>query len=286
MTKPIKITVRGTSHRGDDAPTVEDLLSQIQDFVEVLHGVEDAVSDNGSGEIVWRITNATKNSPLTFEITPYPKNHAMNIDQRAAKVVGAVAEGFQAIATSGERPMYFSDQVIGRAEKIYNRVINGLAETVVDFSEYEDVPELQVNKVTARAGVEHIASFRKPAPIAHRELGSLEGHIAKVELDGFHRPIVWLRSRLDGQIVKCISGDGGLDRIGHFEVAEVLRGLRVRVHGMMNYKDLEQIANIEVDGVHVFEPDKELPDMDAIVSPGFTGGIEASAYLEALREDG
>ncbi len=55
---------------------------------------------------------------------------------------------------------------------------------------------------------------------------------------------------------------------------------------MMNYKDLEQIANIEVDGVHVFEPDKELPDMDAIVSPGFTGGIEASAYLEALREDG
>ena len=286
MTKPIKITVRGTNNRGNDAPTVQDLLSQIQDFVSVLHGVEDAVSDDGKSEIVWRITNATKNSPITFEITPYPKNHAMNIDRRAEKVIGFAAEGLRAITTSNERPMYFSDQVIGKAEKIYNRVTNGLAETLVDFSEYENAPELLVTKHTAKAGAENIAGIRKPPPIAHRELGSLEGHIAKVEIDGLHRPIVWLRSRLDGQMVKCVSGEGGLDRIGHYEVMEVLRGLRVRVHGLMNYKDLEQIANIEVDGVHVFEPDDELPDMRAIVSPDFTAGIEASAYLKALREDG
>ena len=101
MTKPIKITVSGTDHRGGDAPAVEDLLAQIKDFVYVLREVEDAVSDTG-GEIVWRVTDASKNSPLTIEVTPTPKQHAMNIDERVEKVVRATAMGFQKIAQTGE----------------------------------------------------------------------------------------------------------------------------------------------------------------------------------------
>lgn len=286
MAEPIKIIVRGTDHGDGDAPTVEDLLSQIQDFVSVLHGVESAVAEDGKKEIVWRVTNATKSSPLTFEVTPYPKKHAMNIDQRASMVVSATATGLQQIATTGERPMYFTDQVVEKAERVYTRVMNGLAETVVDFSAYEDAPILRVDKQTAQQSVDRILELRKPRPVAHRELGSLEGHIAKVELDGFDRPIVWLKSRLDRQLVKCVASDSGLDRIGHLKVAKVFQGLRVRVHGLLNYKSLEQVASIDVEGIHVFEPDSELPDAATIVSPNFTCGVEASAYLEALREDG
>lgn len=286
MAKPIRIIVRGADNRGDDAPTVEDLLEQIQDFVAVLHSVESAVADDGKEEIVWRVTDATRNSPLTFEVTPYPKTHAMNIDRRAMEVVTATAKGLKQIATTGGRPMYFSDQAIDRAERVYARVTNGLAETNVDFSAYDAAPNLEVNRDSARSSISHIEEFRTPTPVAHREIGSLEGFVAKVELDGFQRPIVWLRSRLDGQIVKCVASDGGLDRIGHFEVMEVLKGKRVRVHGLLHYKSLEQIASIEVEGVHVFEADTELPDAASIVSPGFTKGVEPSAYLEALRQDG
>ncbi|MCV2892451.1 hypothetical protein [Lentibacter sp. XHP0401] len=286
MTKPIKITVSGTDHRGGDAPTVEDLLSQIQDFVYVLREVESAVSDTSSSEIVWRVTNATKNSPLTIEVTPTPKQHAMNIDMRAEKVVRATALGFQKIAQTGERPPFFTDQVLDRAAKVYARVTNGLATTVVDFGAYEDAPILNATPSAARDIVKRLDAAKRPAPISHRELGSLEGFISKVELDGFGRPIVWLKSRLDGQVVKCISDEDGLDRIGHFEVSEVLKGLRVRVHGMMHFKDLEQITSIDVDGVHVFEADAGLPDYASIVAPDFTGGLEASEYLEELRRDG
>lgn len=286
MAKPIKITVKGTDNRGDDAPTVGDLLDQIQDFVFVLREVEGAIAEDNRGEIVWRVTNAMRNSPLTFEITPYPRNFAMNIDNRAEEVVSATARGLKELSDTGERPMYFSDQVLDRAEKVFTRNTNGLASTVVDFSEYADAPKLEVTPEVARQSLARILEVKEPAPIAHRELGSLEGLIAKVELDGHGRPLVWLRSRLDGQIVKCVSSAKGLDRIGHFEVAEVLRGLRVRVHGILNYKGLEQIATINVEGVHVFEPDKDLPEPGSIVSPGFTRGVEASAYLEALRDDG
>ncbi len=285
MAKPIKIIVRGTDNRGDDAPTVEDLLPQIQDFVSVLQSVESSVSDDGKEEIVWRVTDATRNSPLAFEVTPYPKTHAMNIDRRAIDVVTATATGLEQITTTGERPLYFSDQVIDRAERVYARVTNGLAETHVDFSAY-DVPSLGVTKDSAKNSISRIVALRASPPVAHREIGSVEGFVAKVELDGFHRPIVWLRSRLDGQLVKCVASDGGLDRIGHFEVVEVLKGKRVRVHGLLHYRSLEKISSIEVEGVHVFESDSELPEAATIVSPGFTEGVESSEYLEALREDG
>jgi hypothetical protein len=261
-------------------------LAQIQDFVFVLREVEEAVSDGNATEIVWRVTNATKNSPLTFEVTPTPKRHAVNIDMRAEKVVQATAKGFQHLAQTGERPTYFTDQVVDRATKVYARVTNGLATTVVDFSDYDDAPNFSATPDRARDVARKLDAVKRPAPIAHRELGSLEGFITKVELDGFGRPLVWLKSRLDGQVVKCVSDAKGLDRIGHFEVSEVLNGLRVRVHGLLNYKDLEQIASIDVEGVHVFEADDKLPNHDEIVSPNFTNGVEAIEYLERLHSDG
>lgn len=285
MAKPIRITIRGTDNRGTDAPTVEDLLSQIQDFVSLLRGVEGAISDGGAMEIDWRVTDATKNSPLTLEVTPFPRNFAMNIDRRAAQVVLATSQGIDALASRGERPMYFSDILIGRAERMFERVTNGLAETFVDTSEYDSIESIRVNRELAGTGIKHISELRSPKAIEYRELGSIEGFITKIELDGYNRPLVWLKHRLDGQTVKCVTKGNALDRIGHYEVAEVLKGLRVQIFGLIIYKDLEKISSVEADAIHVFASDKELPDMEDIVAPNFTKGLEAAEYLRVIRED-
>lgn len=284
MSKPITFTVTGSDRFGDDAPTVEDLLGQIEAWIDVLRNVEVAVAERGKPELVWRVTDARKNSPLTFEVTPYPTTHGMNIEQRATKVVSAAATGVKQLTDTGERPLYFTDQTIDRVEKIYARVTNGLAETIVDFSNYQ-VPNFEATPETARRSIEQIKATRLAAPVAHRELGSLEGFISKVELDGHGRPIVWLRSRLDDLEVKCVSDSAGLSRIGHLEVSEVLQGLRVRVHGMLHYKDLERVGSVSVETVHVFDPDGTLPGPADIVDPDFTGGLESCAYLDALRAD-
>ena len=286
MAQPIRISVKGIDTEGDDAPTVEDLLSQIQDFVSILRGVEKAVAEDGQEQLVWRVTDATKNSPITFEVTPFPKTHGINIDARAATVVSAAATGLAQIAERADRPLHFTDEVVVKAGRLNSRVFNGLSETKIDFSEYDNVCQVDVNPRVARRVINHIAEFKEPAPITHRELGSIEGFITRVELDGFNRPLVWMRSRLDNQFIKCISNNRGLDRIGHFEVAEVLRGLRVRVIGLIHYKDIEKIERIEVESVQVFEPDQLLPDSNSIVSPNYTSGVESSKYLETLREDG
>ena len=282
MPKPIIFTVRGTDRFGDDAPTVEDLLGQIETWIDVLHNVEAAIADTSKAELVWRVTDARKNSPLTFEVTPFPATFGMNIDQRAQKVVSAAAMGVKHLTETGERPLYFTDQTIDRVERIYARLTNGLAQTTVDFS-YYDAPNFEATPEIALRSIEQITATRAAAPVPHRELGSLEGFINKVELDGYGRPIVWLRSRLDGQEVKCVSDEDGLSRIGHLEVSEVLRGLRVRVYGLIHFKDLERISSIAVETVHVFQPDETLPGPADILDPDITRGMESCAYLEALR---
>lgn len=286
LAQPIKITIKGKTSVGIDAPTVEDLLSQIQDFIAVLRGVEEAVADGEGEEIDWRITDASRNSPLTFEVTPFPKQHAMNIDNRAKEVVLAASSGINSLMRNAERPLYFSDVLISKVAKMFDRVSNGLSETRIDVSAYDGVQEISVTEAGAPDVLKRIQKFKSPEPISYREIGSIEGFVAKIELDGFRRPILWLRHRLDNQLVKCVSNKNGLARIGHYEVAEVLKGLRVQVFGLINYKDLEKISSIDVDGLHVFPRDDELPDIADIVTPGFTGGLEATEFLRVVRKDG
>jgi hypothetical protein len=210
----------------------------------------------------------------------------MNVDNRAQEVVAATAIGVDALARGADRPMYFSDALIGKVEKVFDRVANGLAETAIDTSAYPGVPQITVTRTSVPEALDNLHRYRSQEPVSYKEIGSVEGFISKVELDGYHRPIIWLRHRLDGQMVKCVSTERGLDRIGHYEVAEVLKGLRVQVFGLLHYRGLEKIANVEVEGVHVFAEDSDLPDIEEIVAPGFTGGIEASEYLRRYREDG
>ncbi|WP_291343711.1 hypothetical protein [Acidiphilium sp. 20-67-58] len=286
MASPIKITVRGTEIDGEDAPTVEDLLAQIQDFVAILCGVEESISTGGKREIIWRVTDASKNSPLSFEITPFPREHAMNIDRRAAQVIMSTTRGVKEIAKTGERPAHFSDNLVSRIERIFDRVTNGLADTSIDVSGYDQSLTVDITRSFAANASRAILSARPQGAVPHREIGSVEGTITRVELDGYGRPVVWLRARLDGQVVKCVAHRGALDRIGHYEIMEVLKGMRVSVHGLISYKDYEEFGGVEVEGVHVFPPDEELPDHQNIVDPGFTKGLEASEYLEAIRNDG
>lgn len=285
MPKPIRIKIEGMTVGGVDAPTVEDLLFQIQDFVSILHGVEDAIAGGESAEIVWRVTDTSKNSPITIEISPFAKNHAMNVDNRAQQVVAATADGFVSISRSAERPMFFSDRLVGKMENVFSRVSNGLSRTAIDLSAYQRGREVILDREVARAAQANFDIWKKPEAVVYRELGSVEGFISKVELDGYRRPIVWLRTRIDGRVVKCVSKFDALKRIGHYELTELIQGFRIQVFGTIHYKDLEKIGHVEVDDVHVFGPDAELPDIDMIVAPNFTGGVEASAYLKRIRED-
>src|SRR5690242_21886378 len=134
MTDPIRFTISGHSAE-TDAPTVEDLVAQIEDWFSILRGVEEAIAEDSAREIEWRVTGASKSSPLAFELTAFPRRHGMNIEQRAREVKECVAAGLSQLRSAAERPSYFTEPVLEKAEKLFSRVTNGLNLTKIEFGD-------------------------------------------------------------------------------------------------------------------------------------------------------
>ena len=103
MPRKIKLVISGKGAE-TDAPAVEDVLDQLRDYHDILREVEEAVAKDGKRAIDWRIVNASRNSPLSFEFEAFPHEFAVNIDRRAESVVSATAVGMDALQTQSERP--------------------------------------------------------------------------------------------------------------------------------------------------------------------------------------
>ena len=99
----VKIKIRG--HGAEtDAPSADDLLDQIRDYLEILKGVETALAEDGQNAIDWRVIDAGKGSPLQIELGAFPRQYAVNIDRRTEAVVKRTAEGLTALRDRAERP--------------------------------------------------------------------------------------------------------------------------------------------------------------------------------------
>lgn len=150
MAKPIKIIVRGTETYGDASPTVQDLLDQVQDQVDILEEVEASIARESSSELVWCVTDVTKNSPITFEITPFARTHGMNIENRAHTVVKATADGLEAISKTGTHPLHFSDKVLKKVNGFGKRATKGLCGTEIDLSKYDSAESFKIDAGSAK----------------------------------------------------------------------------------------------------------------------------------------
>jgi hypothetical protein len=131
MATTVRVTIKGAGESGANAPTVDDLFGQVHDFVDILEGVEKALSDDHTNQIVWRVTDAARQNPISFELTPTPTNPAIYIDSRAAEVERATLQGMRDLRLGEARPAYFSDDTLAKVRKLHERVTNGLATTTI-----------------------------------------------------------------------------------------------------------------------------------------------------------
>src|SRR3984893_14373285 len=280
MSDPIRLTIRAQNPE-TDAPTVEDLLAQIGDWNSILRGVEEAIAEDGASEIEWRGTGASTNSPLAFELTAFPRRHGMNIERRPQQVKEVIFTGLSALRSKPERPSYFTEPVLEKAEKLFERVTNGLSLTKIEFG--DDLPTIEITPPEAKLAAKNIMAIRKPKEKPYREIGSLEGHLQRVERDGHGRPLLYVKVRVSGETVKCIAkGDAQTD-VEHHAIADIWKNKRVRVFGTIYYKALGQIIQVESDAVQFLRSREELPLASEIVDENVTGGLKSEEYLERLR---
>lgn len=286
MAKPIRITVRGSDGRGVDAPTAKDAVHQFEDLLRLIDAVEQALSGRAKGELIWLLTAMSKSSPCMFEITPDTSTTLLSeeIAGLADEVVEAVANGLQSVAMRGEVHKRFPEEAMSIAHKMCKRVCNGLGDTTIDFSRYGDLPNFTANGKNVAKAVAAIERASETTPKGYQETSTVEGVIVDVGRDVSGSPVMRLHSRLDGNIVRCTFPKSSLGEFGNIPIANIAKGIRVNVLGLIS-RDHEHMAkHIEVHGVDVFEPDEELPAPEDLIVPGYTGGLEAVAYLASVRQ--
>lgn len=283
MAKPIKIVINGPAGECTDAPTTEDFLSQIRDFLDVLQGVEKAALPEQSKHLVWRVTDATMNSPITLELTPFGDGPAADVAAKAMAVERAVASGFRALGRGYARPNYFTDSVLEKARKIHKRVMNGLSDTTIEFDPEVETEPVIVDRKAARAVDLAIEKERAAESVPYREMGSIEGTITKPELDGHHRAVLRFKSRLSGMEIKAFASGEAFNQLERMRLSDVWQGARVRVYGLISYKSLGQIEQINATAIEILDSDEPLPTIDDIIDKNFTGGLIAEDFLNGQR---
>jgi hypothetical protein len=120
--------------------------------------------------------------------------------------------------------------------------------------------------------------------LGYREHGSVEGFVQSIERDGFGRPLLWLRHRLTGEGVKCLVFGPARAELETHQIRDVWRNRRVQVYGMLHYRSLGILNQIEAINVRFLRDRTELPTADDIADENFTGGLSSEEYLERLRD--
>jgi hypothetical protein len=281
MGRVVRITISGRG-AGTDAPSADDMLDQIRDYLEILRSVEEAVSEDGRKAIEWRVVDAKKASPLEFALEAFPIQYAVNVDHRAAKVAQATAAGFVALQQRAERPPYFTDPVLVRAERMFNRVANGLDLFYINFG--DDLPKVVITDNVARYAARNTAAILAPREKPYREFGSIEGLNRGVFRDARGHRILYIIHRITGKKVRCVLSGAALEKIEGHLIGEVTQGRRVRVIGTIHYIDIGKVGRVEATDLEFPRLKRELPNANDIVDENFTGGLRTEDYIETLRD--
>ena len=159
---------------------------------------------------------------------------------------------------------------------------NGLDLSEIDFG--EGIPGVVVTPLVAQLSANNVRAVLTPGDKPYRELGAIEGVIESVERDGFGRRILSVKHRLTGETIKCVLSGNALEAVEDHRIADVYRSRRLRVFGIIHYRSLGRIREIDATEAEFGRPRAELPSVDDILDENFTGGLRSEDYLERLRD--
>lgn len=283
MNKTVTVRISGKQGPETNAPSVGDLLDQMRDYFDLLGIIEETLAEDGESAIVWRIVDAVRVNPFTFTIQAFARQYAVNIDSRADQVVDKAVSGLRLLEKTAERPPCFTEQALVKAERIFERVTNGLDQTEI-LTEGESPVVLTPD--IARGAARNVRLVRTPSTRPYKEFGSLEGYFQSVGSDGRGggKPVLYIRSRITGDEIKCFVSDQAEREVSHAEVGDVWRGRRMSVSGTIHYRCPGRVSHVDAVTIRFLRSRSDLPDFEDIIDPDFTGGLRSEDYLERLRD--
>ena len=256
-----------------------DAMQQVRDYFDLL-------TDQGQSHIVWRLTSATTQSPLTVEAEPYDQRTQAGGYGAIAPHVAKVREGLQRLEAGEDFGPDFPDEKREVAIELVKRNLNGIGNTEFFFG--HSGQQVQLDQQIARRALTAIEGGEDSlyeylyGTFARREAGSIEGQILDVGTDS-EEPAVHIEEDLSGRRISCrIDEKIRQDIERRLTAADVWDKRRVRVRGELNYDADGKLIRLYEGQIAFIEP--VAVSVDDLYDPEFTEGLEPRDYLDRFRE--
>lgn len=277
----IVITIRPPS---DEALlTVSDAMRQVLDTLAVFEAAERSLGQPHSA-FAWRLEKATTNSPFTVTALAEADNATVAISDHVTKVKAEVASGINELIERGTPPRWMEPSDITTLRNVFTRNQTGIGSTNIDL---ENGNVVSITPRRAEAGLRALAAINAAIDV----LSDLQDREAYGEIEGVmlaagryrNKPAIQVRSELYG-FFWCILSDALVAHWGSEQsMADVWEGKTLIVEGSLTYGVGGKLAKAEAVKIHE-RVDAPLVDLDSVLDPNFTAGLDPNEYLRRLHD--
>lgn len=256
-------------------------MRQVLDFFDLL-----TPEETDGGGLVWNLTLASTNSPLTVVGEAVSTNPQVDVTVVARLQRQAVAEQLRSF-TAGQRP---ARTVSKRRRETYRRIFNRNTNGIGRTDAILDAPSapILITPTIAVAGISALAEEEREFDAlvlddrGREEVGSIEGQLLEVGTD-YNQPAILVRERKTGADIWCRVDAALKHKISEesrFE--DVWDRKRVIVRGRIYFNSMGSIVRVRATSVATVAP-RQMTIHD-IKDNNFTGGLSVNEYLDRLRE--
>lgn len=274
MAEKVAVTVSASSAH-PDVLTVQDAMRQVLEVFDLLTSGQDE-------SVQWRLVKASTNSPFYAEGEAVSFDPAVDITVIARAQKQSAAQGLRRIA-NGEIPDDWDDSKLVKARRLYQRNLNGVGTTAIDF---QNIGTVNVTPASAQAAVTILT--KSPAlglyefPKAREEVGSIEGVFAHLSTYR-NRPAIGITEARTKNIVWCvISPDLQTKFSDKAEFEDFWKHSRVIVRGRLRYGANRSLLYVMAHDISRIE--QHAVPLASIYDANFTGGLPTMEYLDRFRD--
>jgi hypothetical protein len=264
-----------------DILSVQDAMKQVLDFFELL-----MPDDQEAGALVWNLSLASTNSPLTVVGEPRSLQQDVDVSVMARSQRRVVAEQLRSLA-SGSRPSrVLTKKRRATIRRIFTRNTEGIGRTHVSVDVFDEpvliTPSSAASAIQALDDEEREFDSFLLDNRGREEVGSIEGVLLDVGTE-YNQPAILVRERKSGRDIWCRVDPDLKHQISEstrFE--DVWDRRRVIVSGRVVFDASGLIARVYARVVTPIIP-RSMTIHD-IKDENFGGGLSAKAYLDSLRD--
>ncbi len=262
--------------------SVADAMQQVLDHIKLFEDAQQAMGDPHT-RFEWKLEKASTNSPFTVVAVAQAVDPAVDVSAAVKRVKADVSQGLRSLMARGVPPRWMTQGSFAVAKSIFARNLNGIGETDIDFDE-GDV--LSIKPDQASAGINALDALNIMAfeqELAPRvSFGEIEGVMLAA---GRYRnkEAIQIRNEMYGFIWCTLSKDLIAKFGDEHSMSDIWKGKTLGVHGRLNYVAGGKLTTIDAMDVREIEA-APLVNLEAILDPDFTAGMDPHEYLERLHE--